>query len=43
LGEWMYGFTHSVTSALGGGEWSASGPGSFTPKERAHGTSWIGG
>jgi len=28
---------------LGGGEWSASSPGCFTPRERAHGTHWIGG
>jgi hypothetical protein len=31
------------TSALDGGEWSASHPGRFTPKERASGTHWIGG
>jgi hypothetical protein len=31
------------TSALAGGEWSASGPGCFTPKEKASGTHWIGG
>jgi hypothetical protein len=31
-----------LTSALGGGEWSASGPGRFTPEERAPGTYWIG-
>jgi hypothetical protein len=34
---------HSVTSALDGGEWSASRPARFTPKERAPGTHWIGG
>jgi hypothetical protein len=34
---------HSVTLALDGGEWSASRPGRFTPKERASGTHWIGG
>jgi hypothetical protein len=34
--------THSLTSALDGGEWSASRPGRFTPKERAAGTHWIG-
>jgi hypothetical protein len=32
-----------VTSALDGGEWSASRPGRFTPRERALGTHWIGG
>jgi hypothetical protein len=31
------------TSALGGGEWSASCLGSFTPRGRASGTHWIGG
>jgi hypothetical protein len=28
----------SLTSALDGGEWSASHPGRFTPRERAPGT-----
>jgi hypothetical protein len=32
-----------LTSALVGGEWSASRPGHFTPGERAPGTHWIGG
>jgi len=32
LGEWRYSSTHSLTSALWGGEWSASRPGRFTPK-----------
>jgi hypothetical protein len=32
-----------LTSALDGGEWSASHPGSFTPRERAPGTHWIRG
>jgi hypothetical protein len=32
----------SLTSALGGGEWSASRPGRFTPGERVTGTHWIG-
>jgi hypothetical protein len=32
-----------LTSALDGGEWSASLPGHFTPRERAPGTHWIGG
>jgi hypothetical protein len=43
LAEWRYSSTHSLTSALDGGEWSASCPGRFTPKERAPGTHWIGG
>jgi hypothetical protein len=43
LGEWRYRSTHSLTSALDGGEWSASRPGRFTPGERAPGTHWIGG
>jgi hypothetical protein len=30
-------------SVLDGGEWSASHPGRFTPRERAPGTYWIGG
>jgi hypothetical protein len=32
-----------LTSALVGGEWSASHPGLFTPGERAPGTHWIEG
>jgi hypothetical protein len=32
-----------LTSALDGGEWSASQPALFTPRERAPGTHWIGG
>jgi hypothetical protein len=32
-----------LTSALVGGEWSASLHGSFTTGERAPGTHWIGG
>jgi hypothetical protein len=32
-----------LTSALAGGEWSASRPGRFTPSERDPGTRWIGG
>jgi hypothetical protein len=43
LGEWMYSSMHSLTSPLEGGEWSASRPGRFTPKEQALGTHWIGG
>jgi hypothetical protein len=34
---------HSLTSALYGGEWSASRLGRFTHRERAPGTYWIGG
>jgi hypothetical protein len=34
---------HSLTSALEGGEWSASCPSHFTPRERAPVTHWIGG
>jgi hypothetical protein len=41
--ERMYSSTHSLTSALDGGEWSASRPGRFTPRETAPGTHWIGG
>jgi hypothetical protein len=37
-------YTHVFfTSALVGGEYSASRPGRFTPGERAPGTHWIGG
>jgi hypothetical protein len=32
-----------LTSALDGGEWSASRPARFTPRERATGTHWTGG
>jgi hypothetical protein len=32
-----------LTSALAGGECSASRPGRFTPGERAPGTHWMGG
>jgi hypothetical protein len=35
--------THSLTAALDGGEWSASRPGRFTPRERATVTHWIEG
>jgi hypothetical protein len=43
LGEWRYSFSHYFTSALDGGEWSASRLGRFTPRERAPGTHWMGG
>jgi hypothetical protein len=32
-----------LTSALVGGQWSASRPGRFTPRERDPGRHWIGG
>jgi hypothetical protein len=32
-----------LTSALAGGEWSASSPGRFTPGESAPDTHWLGG
>jgi len=32
-----------LTSALDGGEWSASRPDRFTPRERVPVTHWIGG
>jgi hypothetical protein len=34
LGEWRYSSTHSLTSALDGGKWSASRPGRFTPHRK---------
>jgi hypothetical protein len=43
MGEWRYSSTHSLTSALDGGEWSASRTDRFTPREGAPGTHWIGG
>jgi hypothetical protein len=43
LGEWKYSSTHYLTSTLDGGEWLASRPGSFIPRERAPGAHWIGG
>jgi hypothetical protein len=39
----MYSSTHTLTSPLDGGEWSASRPGRFTLRERAPGTHWRGG
>jgi hypothetical protein len=38
--QWIHAF---LTSALDGGEWSASCPGRYTPGERASGAHWIGG
>jgi hypothetical protein len=43
LGERMYSYTHSLTSALDGGEWSASRPGRFTPRKRTTDTRRQGG
>jgi hypothetical protein len=43
LGEGMYSSTHSLTSALDRGEWSASRPHRFTRRERTPSTHWIGG
>jgi hypothetical protein len=43
MGEWMYRSTFFLTSALVGGEWSASRPGRFNPGERVPGTHWIEG
>jgi hypothetical protein len=43
--DWnRYSSIHSLTSALEGGEWSASQPGRFTPRESAPGTHpcWVG-
>jgi hypothetical protein len=41
IGEWRYNSPHSLTSAPGGGEWSASRPGRFTPREAAPSTHWL--
>jgi hypothetical protein len=43
LREWRYSHTHSLTSALDRGKWSALRPGRFTPRERAPGNHWMGG
>jgi len=42
LGKWRYISTHSLISALDGGEWSASRFGRFTPRGRFPATHWIG-
>jgi hypothetical protein len=42
-GEWKYRSTFFFTSAVFGGQLSASRPSRFTPGERAPGTHWIGG
>jgi hypothetical protein len=36
---WLHPF---FTSALDGGKWSASRPGSFSPREKVPGTHWVG-
>jgi hypothetical protein len=41
--KWRYSSTHSLTSALDGGEWSASRPSRLTSRERDPGTHWIEG
>jgi hypothetical protein len=43
MGKWMYRAIFFLTSALAGGEWSASHPGNFTPRERALGSHCIEG
>jgi hypothetical protein len=43
IGEWRQSSTHSLATALDKGEWSASRPGRFIPRERAPLTHWIGG
>jgi hypothetical protein len=43
LGEWRYSSTHSLTSALDGGEWSASRLGRFIVRGRTPGTHRIKG
>jgi len=42
MGEWRHSSTHSLISALDGGEWSASRSAHFTPRERVFFTHWIG-
>jgi hypothetical protein len=39
----VYSSTHSLTSAVDGGEWSASRLDRFTTRERTSRTHWIGG
>jgi hypothetical protein len=43
LAEWRWSSTNSLATGLDGGEWSASSPGRFIPRERVPGTHWIGG
>jgi len=35
LGKWRYSSRHSLTSALDGGEWTASRTGRFTPQRKS--------
>jgi hypothetical protein len=42
LGEWRHTSKHCFTTALDGGEWSASHHGRFTPRETAPGNHWTG-
>jgi hypothetical protein len=42
MGGVGYSSIHSLTLALDGGEWSASRPYRFTPRERDPCTHWIG-
>jgi hypothetical protein len=39
LGEWRYSSTHSLISSLDVGEWSATRPGCFIPRNRARNSS----
>jgi hypothetical protein len=43
VGEWRYNSTHSLTSTLDGGEWSALRPGHFTTTGRAPTAHCVGG
>jgi hypothetical protein len=45
LGEWRYSSTHSLTSVLDGGGWSATPlpPVSLPPEKEPPRTHWIGG
>jgi hypothetical protein len=43
IGERRYKTTHSLTTTIGGGEWTASRSSRSTPRERAPGTHWTGG
>jgi hypothetical protein len=40
-GDWRYNSTCCATSALDGGELSASRPGRFTPRRRVASTNWL--
>jgi hypothetical protein len=41
--EWWVKFDAFLTSAVGGGEWSASRPGHFISRKRVPTIYWIGG